>query len=106
MINGMMNDLQSTERYTLNGTLWFPSSNGTDRAILTESFAEGGGAMYMVFKRIGNGEFMQIDSYGGLEQALQQMKGFNVTWPGEYVLRDAEGNDLQHTETTADLNRT
>jgi hypothetical protein len=57
--------------------------------------------MYKVFKRVGNGELIQIESYDTLEQAVQLMKGFNSTWPGEYVVRDAEGKEREHTERPA-----
>jgi hypothetical protein len=50
--------------------------------------------MYKLFKQLANREFIHVDSYDGLEEALQHMEGFNVTWPGEYVVRDVKGNDL------------
>ena len=48
--------------------------------------------MYKIFKRLGNGEFIQIGSRDTLEQALQVTEGLNAIWPGKYIVRDAEGN--------------
>jgi hypothetical protein len=67
---------------------------------------EGIGTMYKVFMRVGNGELIHIESYDTFEQAVKLMEGFNGTWPGEYVVRDAEGNDLSHTEKAVILKRT
>jgi len=54
--------------------------------------------MYKVLKQLGNGEFTLIESYDALKQALQQMIGFDKTWPGEYVVHDTEGNELGRTK--------
>jgi hypothetical protein len=62
--------------------------------------------MYNVFKRIGNREFSYVQSTETFEQAELLVEGLSDTWPGEYVIRDAEGNDLSHTENAAMLKRT
>jgi hypothetical protein len=67
--------------------------------------SEGIGAMYDAFKRLGNGEFIHVQSCETLEQAELLVEGLNDTWPGEYVVRDAEGNELGRTEKLV-LNRT
>jgi hypothetical protein len=54
--------------------------------------------MYKIFKRLGNGEFIQIGSRDTLEQALKVVEGLNAIWPGKYVVQDAEGNDVRGTE--------
>jgi len=53
--------------------------------------------MYKVFTRLGNRDFIEVETCEVLEQAVQLIKGLNCIWPGEYVVRDAEGNDLGHT---------
>ena len=54
--------------------------------------------MYSVFKQFENGEFLHVASRDELEQAVQLVGAFNVHWPGEYVVRDLEGNDVDLTE--------
>lgn len=59
-----------------------------------------------MFKRLGNGELIHVESCEMLEQAELLVEGLNGTWPGEYVVRDAEGNDLSRTEKVVNLERT
>lgn len=54
--------------------------------------------MYSVFKQLENGEFVHIASRDELEQVVQLMETLNSHWPGEYVVRDSEGNDVDFTE--------
>lgn len=54
--------------------------------------------MYSVFRRLGSGEFVHVASRDELEQAVQLVEALNSIWPGEYVVRDSEGNDVNLTE--------
>jgi len=54
--------------------------------------------VYSVFRQLGNGEFLHVASRDELEQAVQLVEAFNAHWPGEYVVRDSEGNDVGLTE--------
>ncbi len=54
--------------------------------------------MYSVFKQLGNGEFVHIASRDEFEQAMQLVEVLNGHWPGEYVVRDSEGNDVDLAE--------
>ena len=54
--------------------------------------------MYSVFKQFENGEFLHVASRDELEQAVQLVGAFKVHWPGEYAVRDSEGNDVDLTE--------
>ncbi len=50
--------------------------------------------MYCVLKRLENGEFLRVAFRDELEQAVQLVEIFNAQWPGEYVVRDSEGKDI------------
>jgi hypothetical protein len=54
--------------------------------------------MYRVSKQTGEGEFTHVTTRQLLEQAVQVVEDFNVQWPGRYVVRDVEGNDVHCTE--------
>jgi hypothetical protein len=54
--------------------------------------------MYGVFRQLGNDEFLHVATRDELEQAVQLVEAFNAHWPGEYVVRDSEGNDVDPTE--------
>jgi LPS sulfotransferase NodH len=54
--------------------------------------------VYSVFKQLGNGEFLHVASRDELEQAVQLVEALNTHWPGEYVVRDSEGNDVDLTK--------
>lgn len=62
--------------------------NGVDR--LEVSFE----VVYTVFKLEANGEYIEVGSCGQREEALQLVKAFSEHWPGEYLVRDSEGNEL------------
>jgi hypothetical protein len=53
--------------------------------------------VYRVFKRLGNGEFLQVASLYELDQAVRLVEALNAHWPGEYVVQDSEGNDVDLT---------
>jgi hypothetical protein len=55
------------------------------------------GAMYFVFRQLGNGEFLHVASRDDLEEALRLCGDLNTHWPGEYKVRDSEGNDVDLT---------
>jgi hypothetical protein len=48
-----------------------------------------------VFRQLENGEYIQIASREELEQAVQLVEALNAHWPGEYRVRDSEGNDIE-----------
>ncbi len=54
--------------------------------------------MYSVFKQLGNGEFVHVASRDELEQAVQLVEALYAHWPGEYVVRDSEGNAVHLTK--------
>jgi hypothetical protein len=54
--------------------------------------------MYKVFKLIETGELVGVESCEALEPAVQLVERLNSTWPGTYVLRNEEGNELVLTE--------
>jgi LPS sulfotransferase NodH len=54
--------------------------------------------VYSVFKQLGNGEFVHVASRDELEQAVQLVEALSTHWPGEYVVRDSKGNDVDLTE--------
>lgn len=53
--------------------------------------------MYSVFRKLENGEFLHVASRDELEQVVQLVEAFNAHWPGEYIVRDSEGNDVDLT---------
>ena len=55
-------------------------------------------AVYSVFRLLGNGEFLHVASRDELEDAVQLVKAFNAHWPGEYIVRDSEGKDVDLSE--------
>ena len=57
--------------------------------------------MYQVYRRIRSGELVHISSPESLEQARQLVEALYLHWPGEYVVRDSEGNDLRIPERAA-----
>jgi hypothetical protein len=54
--------------------------------------------VYTVFKQLENGEFVHVAIRDELEQAVQLVEALNAHWPGEYVVRDSEGNDMDLPE--------
>ncbi len=50
--------------------------------------------MYRVFKRLENGELEHVAFRDELEQAVQLVETLSAQWPGEYAVRDSEGNDV------------
>jgi LPS sulfotransferase NodH len=54
--------------------------------------------VYRVFRQLESGEFVHVASRDELEQAVQLMEALNTHWPGEYVVRDSEGNEVDLTE--------
>jgi hypothetical protein len=53
--------------------------------------------MYRVFRQLGNGELLHVASYDDFEQVVQLVKAFKAHWPGGYLVRDSEGNDVDHS---------
>jgi hypothetical protein len=51
-----------------------------------------------VFKQLENGELEHVAYRDELEQALQLVETLCAHWPGEYVVRDSEGNDVDPAE--------
>lgn len=51
--------------------------------------------MFRVFTRLGDGEFIFVASRDQLGQAMQLVQDLNTNWPQEYVVRDAEGNNVE-----------
>jgi len=51
-----------------------------------------------VFRQLENGEFVHVAARDELEQAVQLVEALNAHWPGEYVVRDSEGKDVDLTD--------
>jgi hypothetical protein len=54
--------------------------------------------MSRIFKQTGDGEFVHLTTRQELEHAVQVLEAFNFRWPGGYVVRDLEGNDVYHID--------
>ena len=50
--------------------------------------------MYYVVKQVETGEFVDVASHNDWQQALAIGELLNAEWPGEYFVKDAEGNDV------------
>jgi len=51
--------------------------------------------MSRIFKQTGDGEFVHVTTRQELEHAVQEvLEAFNFQWPGGYVVRDLQGNDV------------
>jgi hypothetical protein len=59
--------------------------------------------MYRVLKQLQTGEFLDVAFRAQLEQALQLVEALNTEWPGEYLVRDPQGNDVSSFEVTRAL---
>jgi len=57
--------------------------------------------MFSVFTRPGDGEFIFVASRDQLGQAVRLVQELNASWPQEYVVRDAEGNNVEPIEYPA-----
>ena len=57
--------------------------------------------MYRIFKQTGDGEFVHVTTRQEIEQAVQVVEAFDFQWPGAYVVRDLEGNNVYSTELAA-----
>jgi hypothetical protein len=51
-------------------------------------------AVYRVFKELENGEFQHVAFRDELEQAVGLVERLNIDWPGNYVVKDTEGNSF------------
>jgi hypothetical protein len=54
--------------------------------------------VYSVLIQVGDSEFRQVASRDELEQAVQLAKELNAKRPQKYVVRDAEGNNVDLEE--------
>ena len=52
------------------------------------------GPMYYVFRRLENNELIHVASRDQLEQAVELVEALREGFPGEYVVRDSEENDI------------
>lgn len=50
--------------------------------------------MYTVFKQLQNGEFVHVAFRDEHDQAVQLVESLNSYWPGNYVVRDSQGNAM------------
>jgi hypothetical protein len=57
--------------------------------------------VYIIFKRTGDGLLVDVATRNELDQAAQIVEAFDLQWPGEYVVRDLEGNVVYSTELGA-----
>ena len=57
--------------------------------------------MYCVFVQLDDGEFQIVASRDEIEEAAQLIDGLNAYWPRKYVVRDSEGNDIDHVRICA-----
>jgi len=49
--------------------------------------------MFFVLKRLDNGDFLRVAVLNEPALAVQLLETLNAVWPGEYLVRDSEGND-------------
>ena len=54
--------------------------------------------MYRVFRQIENGELIHVASRDQLEQVVKLVEALSEGFPGEYVVRDSEENDIELPE--------
>jgi len=45
--------------------------------------------MYVVLKRLEDGEFVHVASRDDLQEAVQLAQSLNALWPGEYEIRNS-----------------
>ena len=57
--------------------------------------------MYRVFRQLENGELIHVASREQLEQAVKLVEALSEGFPGEYVVRDPEENDIELPERPA-----
>ncbi len=54
--------------------------------------------MYHVFRKLENDEFVRVASREDSEESFRLMEELRDLWPGEYEVRDSEGNALVRAE--------
>jgi hypothetical protein len=64
-------------------------------------YKRGDGTVYRVFRQIENGELIHVASRDQLEQAVKLVEALSDGFPGEYVVRDSEENDIEPPERPA-----
>ena len=57
--------------------------------------------MYRVFRQLENGELVHVAWRDQLEQAVTLVEAFRDGFPGEYLVRDSNENDIQLPEGPA-----
>jgi hypothetical protein len=55
-------------------------------------------AVYTVLRKLENGEYLHVASRDNREEVLQLVVDLNTHWPAEYIVRDAQGRDINITE--------
>ena len=55
---------------------------------------------YRVLKQLQNRDFVHVAFRDELDHAVDLVRGLAATWPGEYAVRDAEGNDVRVSDST------
>ena len=55
--------------------------------------------MYKVLRKLENGEFLHVASRDNREEAVQLVAALNTYWPGEYIVRDSDGRNIDPTTT-------
>jgi hypothetical protein len=51
-----------------------------------------------VLRKIESDEYLHVVSRDELERAVQLVRELKALWPGEYIVRDSEGNDVDLSE--------
>ena len=64
-------------------------------------YKRGDGNVYRVFRKIENGELVHVASRDQLEQAMKLVEALSESFPGEDVVRDLEGNNIELPERPA-----
>ena len=54
--------------------------------------------LYHLFRKLQDGEYLHIGSREALEDTQKLLEAFNSEWPGDYIIKDAEGNELNLPE--------
>jgi hypothetical protein len=60
-----------------------------------------GGAVYRVFRQLEGGELIHVASRDQLEGAAELVEALRADFPGEYLVRDCEENDIELPEKPA-----
>lgn len=59
--------------------------------------------MYKVFRVDGRNDLIEVASRQQLREALQVVEALYSHWPGEYIVRDSDGNEVFHDSSPLEI---